>query len=157
MASDTADKARPEPDQPPSDLERLRQEAARLTAERDRKVERYAKKFLSANTAEGMYAAYLHGWFKRVERIGNLNYPEEARRRHLHGDLEVSVGLNRDGSIAEIQIIRSSGSSVLDNAARSIVHLSAPFPPWPRDKQGTTILYIDRVWEFGADDTLRHR
>ncbi|HET6805912.1 MAG TPA: TonB family protein [Frateuria sp.] len=161
VASDTADKARPEPDQPPSKLEQLRQEAARLTAERDRRVQRYAKrpikKFLSANTAEGMYAAYLHGWFKRVERVGNLNYPEQARRQHIHGDLEVSVGLNRDGSIADIQIIRSSGSTVLDNAAKRIVHLSAPFPPWPQDKQGTTILYIDRVWEFGVDDTLRHR
>jgi protein TonB len=143
----------------PQDIERDRK-AAQLEAElSDEKVayaKRPRKKFLSANTAEGIYAAYLHGWFKRVERVGNLNYPDEARQNHIYGTLEMSVGLNRDGSIAEIQIIRSSGQPVLDAAAQRIVRLAAPFPAWPIDKERTTILYIDRTWEFGPGDVLRH-
>jgi protein TonB len=59
---------------------------ARLAAEIDRQSVAYAKrpkrKFVSASTQEFEYASYMRAWVARVERIGNLNYPDEARRRN---------------------------------------------------------------------------
>lgn len=139
---------------------RREQEIAQLAAELRHKNEAYAKrpkkKYISANTREYAYAAYMRGWSDRVERIGNLNYPSEARRRQLHGELLLTVGLNRDGGINSIEVIKSSGSPLLDAAAERIVRLAAPFPPIPRDK-GVDELYITRTWQFLPGDILRNK
>lgn len=139
---------------------RREQEIAQLAAELRHKNEAYAKrpkkKYISANTREYAYAAYMRGWSDRVERIGNLNYPNEARRRQLHGELLLTVGLNRDGGISSIEVIKSSGSPLLDAAAERIVRLAAPFPPIPRDK-GVDELYITRTWQFLPGDILRNK
>jgi protein TonB len=139
---------------------RRQQEIAQLAAELRHKNEAYAKrpkkKYISASTREYAYAAYMRGWSDRVERIGNLNYPSEARKRQLHGELLLTVGLNRDGSITSIEVIQSSGSPLLDAAAQRIVRLSAPFPPIPRDK-GVDELYITRTWQFLPGDILRNK
>ncbi|MGN6228516.1 MAG: energy transducer TonB [Dyella sp.] len=139
---------------------RREQEIAQLAAELRHKNEAYAKrpkkKYISANTREYAYAAYMRGWSDRVERIGNLNYPSEARRRQLHGELLLTVGLNRDGGISSIEVIKSSGSPLLDAAAERIVRLAAPFPPIPRDK-GVDELYITRTWQFLPGDILRNK
>lgn len=139
---------------------RREQEIAQLAAELRHKNEAYAKrpkkKYISANTREYAYAAYMRGWSDRVERIGNLNYPSEARRRQLHGELLLTVGLNRGGGINSIEVIKSSGSPLLDAAAERIVRLAAPFPPIPRDK-GVDELYITRTWQFLPGDILRNK
>jgi protein TonB len=139
---------------------RREQEIAQLAAEVRHKSEAYAKrpkkKYISANTREYAYAAYMRGWSDRVERIGNLNYPEQARRRRLYGELLLTVGLNRDGGIRSIEVIKSSGEALLDAAAERIVRLSAPFPPIPRD-QGVDQLYITRTWQFLPGDILRNK
>jgi protein TonB len=139
---------------------RRQQEIAQLAAELRNKNEAYAKrpkkKYISASTREYAYAAYMRGWSDRVERIGNLNYPSEARRRQLHGELLLTVGLNREGRITSIEVIKSSGSRLLDEAAERIVRLSAPFPPIPRG-QGVDELYITRTWQFLPGDILRNR
>ena len=139
---------------------RREQEIAQLAAELRHKNEAYAKrpkkKYISANTREYAYAAYMRGWSDRVERIGNLNYPEEARRRQLHGELLLTVGLNRDGGITSIEVIKGSGSPLLDAAAERIVRLAAPFPPIPQDK-GVDELYITRTWQFLPGDILRNK
>lgn len=151
MDSDPADRA--------AELQR-RQEIAQLAAELRNRNEAYAKrprrKYISANTREYAYAAYVRGWSDRVERVGNLNYPEEARRRQLHGELILTVGLDRDGNVISIKVIQSSGSPLLDAAAQRIVRLSAPFPPIPRDK-GVDELYITRTWQFLPGDVLRNK
>lgn len=139
---------------------RREQEIAQLAAELRHKNEAYAKrpkkKYISANTREYAYAAYMRGWSDRVERVGNLNYPEQARRRQLHGELLLTVGLNRDGSIHSIEVIKSSGHALLDAAAERIVRLSAPFPPIPRT-HGVDELYITRTWQFLPGDVLRNK
>ncbi|HEY3521619.1 MAG TPA: energy transducer TonB, partial [Rhodanobacteraceae bacterium] len=121
-------------------------------------AKRPRKKFISANTREYAYAAYMKAWVNRIERVGNLNYPDEARRRRLHGQLVLTVGLARDGRVKSIDIIQSSGHRVLDDAAIRIVHLSAPFPPIPhgRDigKDKIDELYITRTWQFMRGDEL---
>ncbi len=88
-------------------------------------------KVLTANTRKVEDAAYLHAWIDKVEKIGALNYPDEARRRNLSGELELEVTLNADGSLVSIDLLRSSGHEVLDEAARRIVRLAAPFPAVP--------------------------
>ncbi|MBS0430950.1 MAG: energy transducer TonB [Proteobacteria bacterium] len=140
-------------------------EMARLAQEVRVEEQAYAKrprkKFISANTREYAYAAYMKAWVARIERVGNLNYPDEARRRRLHGQLVLTVGLARDGRIMSIDIIQSSGRKVLDDAAIRIVHLSAPFPAIPHsgDTGPDKIdeLYITRTWQFLRGDELQTR
>jgi protein TonB len=128
-------------------------EMASLNAEVDRKLKAYAerpvRKFINARTKEYKYAAYMEAWRAKVERVGNLNYPDEARRQRLSGSLMLDVALNPDGSVNDIQLRRSSGQKVLDDAAMRIVRLAAPFGPFPGDiEQEVDILHIERTWQF---------
>jgi protein TonB len=138
-----------------------KQEMAQLAAEVRSQSQQYAKrpkkKFISSNTKEYAYAAYMRGWVDRVERVGNLNYPNEARRRGLHGDVLMTVTLNRDGSVKGIEVVQSSGQPMLDAAAQRIVRLSAPFPALPVDKEHIDELNITRTWQFMPNDVLRSR
>ncbi len=126
---------------------------ASLSAEIRRKMEAKAKrprrKFISATTKEYKYAAYMEAWRSKVERVGNINYPEQARKQGLSGSLVLDVALNPDGSINEITIRRSSGEKVLDDAAIRIVELAAPYGAFPQHiKDETDILHIMRTWQF---------
>lgn len=161
VTSDTAQTEIDPQEQTPTAAELKRQQAiAQLAAELRQQTEALAKrpkkKFISANTKEYVYASYMRGWSDRVQRIGNLNYPDEARRRKLYGDLLLTVGLNRDGGIKNITIIKSSGQPLLDAAAERIVRLSAPFPPLPKDVN-VDELYITRTWQFLPGDVLRNK
>lgn len=152
---------RPTPDEAGDKAEkRRREEMAKLAAEVARESEHYAKrprkKFISANTKEYAYAAYMAAWVARIERIGNLNYPDEARRRGINGQLVLTVALKRNGSVESIDIIQSSGHKILDDAAMRIVRLAAPFPPIPKG-QGVDELYITRTWQFLPGGILRNR
>ena len=126
---------------------------ATLSSEVQRKLETKEKRpnrtFISASTREYRYAAYMEAWRAKVERVGNLNYPEEARRRNISGQLVLDVALNPDGKINQITIRRSSGYKVLDDAAIRIVELAAPYAPFPDDiRSETDILHITRTWQF---------
>jgi TonB family C-terminal domain len=161
VTSDTAQTQVDPEDQTPTAAELKRQQAiaqlaAELRAQTEALAKRPKKKFISANTKEYVYASYMRGWSDRVQRIGNLNYPDEARRRKLYGDLLLTVGLNRDGGIKNITIIKSSGHPLLDAAAERIVRLSAPFPPLPKDVN-VDELYITRTWQFLPGDVLRNK
>jgi periplasmic protein TonB len=134
-------------------------EVAEITAQLDKKVTAYAqrerRRAISASTQEYKYAAYLDAWRLKVERIGNLNYPEEAKRRKLYGNLVLQVAVRSDGSVEQIRVVHSSGSSVLDDAAVRIVHLAAPFAPFPADVRAETdVLDITRTWQFLNSDRL---
>lgn len=137
-----------------------RLEMARLAAEIAHESQAYAKrpkkKYISANTKEYGYAAYMAAWVARIERIGNLNYPDEARRRQVHGQLVLTVALDRNGRVKHIDVIESSGHKILDDAAIRIVRLAAPFPAIPT-KEGVDELYITRTWQFLPGDILRNR
>jgi len=109
------------------------------------------RKFVTANTREHLYAAYMRAWVAKVERVGNMNYPEQARRRNLEGSLVLSVDVLPDGSIERVQILRSSGYDLLDEAAVRIVRLAAPYAELPPDiRAETDILTITRTWQFSA-------
>lgn len=136
-------------------------EMARLAAEVERQSEAYAKrpkrKFISANTREYDYAAYMRAWVARVERIGNVNFPDEARQRKLSGELVMTVAVRRDGTVERIDVIQPSGYPVLDEAAQQIVHLSEPFAPLPRFGEEVDILHITRTWQFLPGGILRNQ
>jgi len=153
--------ADPEPDLDERETDQRKIEMARLAQEIQHESEQYAKrpkrKYISANTQEYEYAAYMRAWVARIERIGNLNYPDEARRRQLHGQLVLTVGLDRKGKVKSIDVIQSSGHKVLDDAAIRIVHLAEPFPALPEDKEKVDELYISRTWQFLPGDVLRNR
>lgn len=162
VASDTAQTELDPHEQTPTAAELKRQQAiAQLAAELRQKKVDYAKrpkvKYLTASTREYAYAAYMRGWSDRVERIGNLNYPEEARRRGLHGDVLLTVVLDLDGSIKSIEVIQSSGQKILDAAAERIVRLAAPFPPAPRSAERIDELNITRTWRFQPNNVLQTR
>ena len=127
-------------------------EMARLAAEIERRQELLAKrprrKFVSASTREYEFAAYLRAWVAKVERVGNLNYPDEARRRGLGGRLVMTVAVRRDGSIEDVLLNDSSGLGVLDQAAMRIVRLAEPFPPLPESRERVDVLHITRTWQF---------
>jgi len=118
--------------------------------------ERQRRKFISANTREYLYASYMRSWVAKVERVGNLNYPEKARRMNLEGALVLSVDILANGGVDRIRVLRSSGYDVLDEAAVRIVRLSSPFAPLPREiTESIDVLTITRTWQFSAQGGLQ--
>ncbi|POZ63259.1 energy transducer TonB [Chromobacterium alticapitis] len=113
----------------------------------------------NANPAEAArsypWARYQADWQLKVERIGNLNYPEEARRRDLHGSVTLDVTIAADGSLRSMRVSRSSGSPILDQAAQHIVELAAPFAPFPPAlAKSNSTLRINRKFVFTRDNLL---
>ncbi len=135
-------------------------ELAKLVAELRQEENDYAKRprvnyidTLSAKTATE--ATYVYAWVEKVERIGNLNYPDEIRNQGLSGTLILSVLLNHDGSVAVMEIRSSAGKSLLDEAAKRIVNFASPFQPFPEEmREEYDQLMITRTWLFGSDNTL---
>ncbi len=139
-----------------------RNSVASLQTELDMSFNAYSQrarhKSISASTREYRYASYMDSWRVKVERIGNLNYPDQARRQQLSGKLILDVALNADGTIHELKILRPSPYPVLDDAALHIVRMAAPFAPFPKDiRQETDILHITRTWVFSSEDGLSSR
>ncbi len=123
--------------------------SAQIRQKLQAKAERPRRKFISASTKEYKYASYMEAWRSKVERVGNLNYPEAARKNKLSGNLILDVALNKDGSINQITVRRSSGHQVLDDASIRIVELAAPYSPFPDQiRKETDILHITRTWQF---------
>lgn len=115
----------------------------------DSRIHGPKRKYITASTREWRYAAYMQAWVAKIERIGNLNFPEEARRRSLSGNLVLTVAVRKDGSVETVDVLRSSGKAILDQAAIRIVRLSAPFAPLPPDiAEEAEVLHITRTWEF---------
>jgi len=107
------------------------------------------RKYVRAGSADWKYAGYINGWVTKIERVGRMNYPQKALRAGLSGELLMSVGIAADGSLESIELRRSSGYPILDEAAKRIVRLCAPYAPLPRAIAAETdVLYITRNWKF---------
>ena len=107
----------------------------------------------SVSTHKYIAAQYVSDWEQKIERVGNLNYPEVARKKGFSGTLTTDVGIYPNGSIYSIRITRSSGIKALDDAAIRIIRLSAPFATLPQQiLQELDVLVITRVWRF-SDET----
>jgi len=141
------------------DLVRRSLEIARLEAQISKSLDMYDKlprrKFIGARTQEYRFAQYVEDWRSKVERIGNMNYPEMARREKIYGKLTLTVNIRADGSVESIEVNRPSGQRILDASAIRIVKLAAPYPPFPADiRKDTDILSITRTWIFTTTDRL---
>ncbi len=109
----------------------------------------------SVSTHKYVAAQYMQDWESKVERTGNLNYPEVARKKDFSGTLTTDVGINPDGSIYSIRITKSSGNKALDDAAKRIIRLSAPFAALPKELlKELDVLVITRVWKFSDESGL---
>lgn len=132
---------------------------ARLEGEIARNAEEYnrrpRRKNIGARTEEYRFAQYVEDWRQKVERIGNLNYPEAARGR-IYGRLMLTVKIRSDGSLEGVDLDRSSGQPVLDEAALRIVYLAAPYAPFPDNiRRDTDIIEITRWWSFTSGDKVK--
>jgi protein TonB len=144
---------------PVFDSAQLSSEIASLEAELAMEVQQYAKRpkihrLNAASTMRDKGAWYKDEWRKKVERIGNLNYPDEARRQGIYGNLRLLVSINRDGTLYEVLVLESSGQRLLDQAAQRIVRLAAPFAPFTGDLADVDRLEIIRTWRFERGDRL---
>ncbi len=132
---------------------------ARLEGQIARNVEDYnkrpRKKFIGARVEEYRFAQYVEDWRLKVERVGNLNYPEAAKGRH-YGNLVLTVIIKSDGHLERVDVSRPSGHKILDDAARRIVEMAAPYAPFPEAiRRDTDILEITRTWSFTTSDRLQ--
>jgi periplasmic protein TonB len=146
-------------DQEARDLVQKSLEIARLEAQIRRDYQAYQerpkRKFVGARSQEYRFAQYVDNWRLKIERIGNLNYPAEAKARKIYGRLQLTVAIKADGEIEGVEINKSSGYKVLDQAALRIVRLAAPFEPFPANiRQDTDILHITRTWTFTRADQV---
>ena len=132
---------------------------SRLEAQIDRDHNAYQsrpkRKNIGARTDEYRFAQYVESWRLKVERVGNLNYPEEARKKKLYGSLRITVNILADGSVESVEIDRSSGAKILDEAAVRIIKMAAPYSAFPDDiRRDYDILGITRTWSFTRADLL---
>lgn len=146
------------PQQSGRDLADLALAAMRLQAQIDKQIDAYQKrprkKFIGANAAEYRFAQYEEDWRAKVERVGTLNYPAEARGK-IYGNLRLTVTIRPDGSVDSIELDRSSGLKLLDAAAFKIVRMAGPYAAFPPDiRRDTDLLVITRTWFFGQGDKL---
>jgi len=154
--------APPAPEQPTMDASQLNQQAremaqlqARISQQWDEYQKRPKRAFVGANVREYAFARYVEDWVTKVERVGNVNYPEAARRQGIYGSLKLTVSIYADGRLEAVEVDRSSGSKVLDAAAVKIVELATPYAAFPEDmRKKTDILSITRTWTFTRSDQL---
>jgi protein TonB len=148
-----------------ADLEKMSQvssdelQVARLDAEIARQWQAYQelpkRRFVGARTQGVAYAEYVDDWRQKIERVGTSNFPPEARDRGVFGTVLVTVAIKADGTVEKVEIDRSSGSAVLDEAVERIVLLASPFKPFPAHvRRDTDILHITRNWSFTRSDLL---
>lgn len=136
------------------------EEIASLEARLAAKKQAYAKrpKVRTVATISTKYdrdAVYVDAFRSRVEEVGNRNYPAEAKRRNLYGNVRLLVAILPSGRVKEVVVLKSSGHRVLDEAARQSVRLAEPFMPFPASiRRDTDILQVIRTWKFSSSDVM---
>ncbi len=157
--SDVVAKSEAKPDTAAKDLVEKSLEIERLEAQIRRNMQTYQERpkrtFIGARAREYRFAQYVDNWRQKIERIGNLNYPEEAKAKRIYGSLQLTVAIKADGMVESVEVNRSSGYKILDQAAIRIVRLAAPFERFPDNvRVDTDILHITRTWSFARGDQL---
>lgn len=134
------------------EIERLEAEIAR---QHQAYQQRPRKKFFGARVSEYRFAQYVDNWRQKIERVGTINYPDEAKRKKIYGSLQLTVEIKSDGDVGDVSVSRSSGSRILDDAAKRIVRLASPYDRFPDDiRKDTDIISVTRTWTFTKDDQL---
>ncbi|MGO0305472.1 energy transducer TonB [Endozoicomonas acroporae] len=160
-ATDDREKQEPiavEKDTPRKHID-LKNEIASLEAQFHQQRQEFAKRprikrLTAASTLQEAGAFYKESWRRKVEKVGNINYPEKARKQKLYGELRLMVAINRDGTLSNVEILDSSGYRVLDDAAVRIVRMASPFAPFDDTLKSYDIVEIIRTWRFEPGDRL---
>ena len=147
-------------DKPLSGLAARSLQMARLEAQIDKDYNEYQKRprrfNIRPSTREYVFAQYAEDWRLKAERVGNLNYPDEAKRKKIYGSLALTVWIKADGAVEKVDVDRSSGQAILDDAAVRIVRLAAPYAPFTAAmRKEADIVSITRTWTFTREDELR--
>ena len=136
-------------------LQEMNRLEALIAKQQDEYQKRPKRKFIGARAKEYRYALYVDAWRQKVEKIGNKNYPVAAKQKKIYGQLQMTVSIKKDGSIDKIELDRSSGHKILDEAARHIVELGAPYAKFTDEiAKETDILSITRTWTFTREDQV---
>lgn len=156
---DSADQAKARREVDSSDLMQQASEMtklqARISQQHDEYQRRPRREFVGASAKSYVFASYVEAWISKVERIGNNNYPEAARRQGIYGSLRLTVSIFADGKVEKVEIDKSSGSKLLDQAAIRIVEMAAPYAAFSREmKEKADILSITRTWTFTRSDQI---
>ena len=133
---------------------------ARLEARTHHDMDAYRngprRAFVGARAQEYRFARYLDEWCEKIEWVGSLNYPAEAKANKIYGSVQVTVAIRADGTVERVEINRSSGHEILDQAVIRVVQLAAPFTPFPKEiRRDTDILEITRTWTFTREDAIQ--
>lgn len=157
-AQNASEQPTPTPNISGLDLAESARAMARLEGEISKSIDEYnkrpRKKFIGARTEEYRFAQYIEDWRQKIERVGTLNYPNSARGK-LYGSLLLTVTIMADGQVSRIEINRSSGHKTLDDSARRIVQMAAPYAAFPPNiRRDTDVLEITRTWHFTQGDHL---
>lgn len=158
-AVESATKSAPRRELDTTDLMQQASEAAKLQARISQQWDEYQRRprreFVGASAKSYVFASYVEAWVAKVERIGNNNYPEAARRQGIYGSLRMTVSIFSDGKVEKIEIDKSSGSKLLDQAAVRIVEMAAPYAAFSREmRDKADILSITRTWTFTRSDQI---
>lgn len=138
----------------PITLKARKAEMKRLLAKTSKDWKDYQKRpkkeFLGPNTKGDGAAKYLSGWKQRVVEVGNANYPSRISKRGLHGTVIMSIEINRNGTIHNIQVKVPSTHKILNDAATQIVRDASPYDAFPEEEffKKTDILVITRAFHF---------
>jgi len=140
------------------ELRKNQQNVAQLVSELSREKQLYAKRprinhidTLSAKSS--VEAKYIKDWVQKVEIVGNINYPDKAKRNKLSGTLILSVLVNHDGNVISSIMQQTSGQKLLDESAMKVVKLSAPFKHFPPEmREQYDQLMITHTWVYHSDN-----
>lgn len=133
--------------------ERLRKQIATLEAQLSQRQQIYATKSKvvtvdSNSTTRGAAADYINTFREHVERVGNLHYPAQARAQGITGDVRLMVVISSDGNVKAIRLLESSGSTILDEAAKQSVRQAAPFGKFTEDMNDIVELRLIRTYQY---------
>lgn len=133
--------------------ERLRKQIATLEAQLSQRQQLYATKSKvvtvdSNSTTRGAAADYIDTFREHVERVGNLHYPVQARAQGITGEVRLMVIISDDGNIKAIRLLESSGSTILDEAAKQSVRQAAPFGKFTKDMNDIVELRLIRTYRY---------
>lgn len=156
IAQSNTQQAKHEPQPQPTQQQQAAAAIASLEAQYARRKQEYSKQ-TSVHTVDSVSAkadpsaAYIEGFRRRVEQVGNRHYPELARAKGWSGDVRLMVIVRPDGRIRAIRLLESSGHPVLDEAARNSVRQAAPYQRFHASMREFSELRIIRTWRFSQE------
>jgi protein TonB len=84
---------------------------------------------ISLDTTDTIYYPYVKTIKEGIHK--NWIYPPSAQKSYIQGDLMIDFRIDKNGTLVNSRIARSSGYQILDGSALNAIELASPFPPFP--------------------------